>query len=661
MSNRNPGEISRRRFISYSSVPLLAAWPGIVGPGLRAEEEASQWRPGDPVGYITPKIPEVRLPPYKGERYEATVPDTLDLAERARLAVNALTEPTNPLADYELYNTVSFRTNPPSMEMHCWYPTLLPKFMWALSMMRLMSGSEQNLQVERRWMEVALKMQGPDGLIYTPIGGRPWALLGFQVRDVELPKDQILQPFVCAVMLSAMANLARRDPGGVWKKALRRLVDGMIELAVVDGDLAYYWPSCIVATKERPPRPAMPTRPFDAEGSVVPHGLVHAYGVLGYEPALVLAGKYINYLRKSFYGPDGSFRASPSSSAYVHFHAHSRGLLAMEEYAEAAGDKELMQFVVQSFELHRDQGANFTRAKREAGGSDYDIVRTPGAGLLGFIPEWANSPVWQTAETCPVVDMVALALRLSEAGAGDYWDDADRWIRNQFVENQLLETDWIYELGKKIGDPPKTGPNVSTDRVPERNRGAFASHPSPNDWDARERPGIAHCCTANGSKTLFWAWERILRYSNGKLKVNLLLNRASPWADVESYIPYEGRVQVKVKQPLELSLRIPEWVAPEQARCEVDGQERKLGWNGRYAKVGNVGAGSIVRLTFPIAERSEVVWIEKRRYKIVRKGNEVVSIDPPGIKHPLYQREHFRADRARTRKVVRFVSSEILL
>ena len=231
------------------------------------------------------------------------------------------------------------------------------------------------------------------------------------------------------------------------------------------------------------------------------------------------------------------------------------------------------------------------------------------------------------------------------------------------TENQLVKTDWAYELGEKIGDSVKTGHHVSTDRVPERNSGAFAGAPSANEWYSQETKhphALGQCCTANGSKTLFWAWERILRYSNGKLKVNLLLNRASRWADVESYIPYEGRVQVKVKQPLELSLRIPEWVAPEQASCEVDGQERKLGWNGRYAKVGNVGTGSIVRLTFPIAERSEVVWIEKRRYKIVRKGNEVVSIDPPGINGRLYQREHFRADKARTRKVVRFVSGEML-
>ena len=30
---------------------------------------------------------------------------------------------------------------------------------------------------------------------------------------------------------------------------------------------------------------------------------------------------------------------------------------------------------------------------------------------------------------------------------GDYWDDADRWIRNQFAEGQLLRADWAYRIG----------------------------------------------------------------------------------------------------------------------------------------------------------------------------------------------------------------------
>ena len=41
----------------------------------------------DPIVYVNPKAPAVELPKYAGDYYEATVPDTLDIAERARLSV----------------------------------------------------------------------------------------------------------------------------------------------------------------------------------------------------------------------------------------------------------------------------------------------------------------------------------------------------------------------------------------------------------------------------------------------------------------------------------------------------------------------------------------------------------------------------------------------
>jgi len=41
----------------------------------------------------------------RGRTYEALVPDTLDLAERARLAVNALTESLNPGSGYAIRST----------------------------------------------------------------------------------------------------------------------------------------------------------------------------------------------------------------------------------------------------------------------------------------------------------------------------------------------------------------------------------------------------------------------------------------------------------------------------------------------------------------------------------------------------------------------------
>ena len=49
--------------------------------------------------YINPKAPGAPPPAYPGDYYDTQVPATLDLAERARLCVNALTETTDP--DYD--------------------------------------------------------------------------------------------------------------------------------------------------------------------------------------------------------------------------------------------------------------------------------------------------------------------------------------------------------------------------------------------------------------------------------------------------------------------------------------------------------------------------------------------------------------------------------
>jgi len=613
----------------------------------------TDWKPGDPIGYVNPQIPEFETPPYRGERYEAMAPDTLDIAERARLALNALTEATDPQADYEVYPILVFRSNPPHMFHNSW--PIQPKFMEAASMMRLITGSDRNLHVDHAWMQVALKCMGPDGLIYTPLKGRPWAFVWWpgshQASDYTDIPGQFLNPFQHVGMINAMVHFAKRDDSGVWRDAVRRAVDGAIAAMVDKGDMAAFWPSFYIATSSSPATAEMPVEPFECEATWIPHSLVRAYRLLDYEPALTLARKSINHTRRHFYAPDGSFIASPGVPWRAHFHARARGLLTMQEYAETANDQELMQFVVSGYEYAKAQLANYDIEQ------NLRVVRTPGAELVGFFPEWANSPMGEKGETCQLSDMIAVALRLSEAGVADYWDDADRWIRNQFAEDQLTNVDWLDSLPKDVPIEPYS----STDRVPERNLGAFSGAPDPNDWTAGVHMHVVgHCCTANGSRALYWIWERILRHDDGKLRINLLLNRASRWADIDSYIPYQGRVEVKTKQPVDLSMRIPEWVTPSQTRCQVNGGDRSLGWDGRYAKIGQVKPDDIVTLTFPIAKRTDRVHIQKRPYTLVRKGNEVIHIDPPGRHCPLYQRRHYGDDTARWRKVERFVTGETI-
>jgi hypothetical protein len=90
----------------------------------------------------------------------------------------------------------------------------------------------------------------------------------------------------------------------------------------------------------------------------------------------------------------------------------------------------------------------------------------------------------------------------------------------------------------------------------------------------------------------------------------------------------------------------------------VNGEERRVSWDGRYARLGSVAPGDVATLTFPIRERTDVIHVEKQRFSLVRRGNDVVSIDPPGRYHPLSQRQHYRDGVPRWRSMGRFVSRE---
>ena len=128
-----------------------------------------------------------------------------------------------------------------------------------------------------------------------------------------------------------------------------------------------------------------------------------------------------------------------------------------------------------------------------------------------------------------------------------------------------------------------------------------------------------------------------------------------------SHIPYAGQVDVAVKKACALRVRIPEWTQSGEVRCTVNGEARPLNWDGRYALIGEVREGDLVSVCFPIAERTAEVNIEKHCYTLILRGSEVVKIDPPGQFCPLYQRDYYRHDDVRWRKMTRFVPDEQLI
>lgn len=596
------------------------------------------WRKGDPIEYIRPEIPSFEMPPYPGGRYRAMVPDTLDLAERAALAVQGLTGPTDADADYEIYWRVHFDHNPPMMQ-HDGNDHVQVKFMEALPLMRLISGSDLNRHVDRRWMEVLLHMQGPDGALYFPVKGRPWCQV--DTFGGAPGGDHYMRPYDDGRLLGAISLYSRLTGEPPWLRTGEEVVRGLVGRAVDRGDYAYFAARRYDLGETPDGQAPMPDGSTASCGGWALQGLSQFYRTTGHEAARDLATRLAYGLKDhaNWYKPDGSWVLAESG----HFHHHSLPLLAIADHAMAIGDEELLAFA--------ERGYLFGRAW--------------GHPLLGFFPEaivtgHAYADQWgNTSELCEVADMIALGLKLSLSGIGDYWDDVDRWTRNQFAEGQLCRCDWIDRLAQ---DRPRSAIDEryqTADRVAQRNLGAFATFPWLNDWYRPEWGwGISHCCTGNATRTLYYLWQNMLTHEAGALRVNLLMNRASPWADVHSHIPYRGQVDVHVKATVALSVRIPEWVEPNQVHVTVNEAPRDATYDGRYAKLGHVGAGAQVVLAFPIEERTDEIFVEKRRYRVVRRGNDVVWIDPPGRYHPLYQRAHYRQDETRWFEVSRFVSDE---
>ena len=199
------------------------------------------------------------------------------------------------------------------------------------------------------------------------------------------------------------------------------------------------------------------------------------------------------------YDSEGRFRGVP------HTHLHTRPISGLLEFAMASRDQDFIEYSKKSYEYARDSSGSATVGF---------FPSTPGAGQ-----QYSAKMVQQVArygvEGCTIADMAALAIKLSLAGAGDYWDDADRYLRNQFAEMQLLKGDFVNRLLPEDRYETWNRPEFeSSDRAVERNIGSAMSLASPNDFVGHpltwpDRPDsdhlfLMHCCTGNHARAIWY-------------------------------------------------------------------------------------------------------------------------------------------------------------
>jgi len=632
--------------------------------------------------------PEVEKPFPTTGRYEAIVPDTLDLADRARLGIHALIGQIEPKFNYECWWLLYLL--PPGVHPHSlqWWDQN-PRTLWTLPMFRTMCGSDHGTDLEEKMKASVLSYTTQEGLFLNPpfdTPGASWRSGGAGGRKMWSTEEDFTNPQGIATLLYAMIAYHLRDGDKSMRERGQQLADALSRIAIVKDDYAYYpatsdfgadytyrknsrWTDTKEAISDQD----------DPEGSVTGNiaviigALARWHAVTGDKRALATAGRLAKYVMKPQFwtgglspwtelgatkehnarevqGVHGGVERRPAAFFQAHLAAMTYTFTGLIDYAMNANDAYLKEWVRQGYEYFRNMG-------------------------LHRIGQWG--------ENCTNNMMAEIAIKLSDAGTGDYWDDVDEYIRNCLVEDQFVDLDLLKEEAKKHNLPTQLSSEYGDFTVDRflgclRDEGLIDKHgtldPTCNVSRDFPRRGLYGSCYM---EPFYFVWEAITRFCDGVAQVNLFLNRASPWLDIDSHLPYQGKVVLKNKRCRNIHVRIPKWVDRRAITCRSADTNLAFSWAGNFLILSGLSGDETVTVEFPMVETVETYhlltrevgpkWWEHKdelpTYIFHMKGSTCIKAEFPNRAkftsleplYPVYQRAHYNANSAPMKTVKRYV------
>ena len=548
----------------------------------------------------------------------AARPDTLNLEDVVQRALQHMANVPDRSQGYVPYFNFRIRPDPPTMQHSQWNYNAQGRLVDAFILARQMTGSSQFGDIEERMRTNLLKGFSEDIHLF--------------FRDHSSYTEHVAHMHDQRTVLMGLVTwyLATGSPIVLGHaKEMVRAIDALTKQTATGN----HYPSQVYHPNDGWRKPYLQT-----EGDHTPASgrqlmpILRYLEISGDDVALELAERfaYHNAFESGVFGADGSL-----SSVSAHVHSALGTVAGLLKYGSLASDMRLVEVGKRVFDWIYEKGGSF-----------------------GWVPEGMRKE--EVCETCCVADMVECAILLAKAGYQHYWNHAERFVRNQLVENQLCDIDWI-------------GPGKMDDddvEIAERILGAFAGWALPNDFTSGEkatvmadgeRYDIMECCTPHAVHGLYIAWANIVTRDATGVHVNLLLNRDTRWLEVISYLPYEGKVELLIHDAPRVYVRLPDWVDKGSTRLEVDGSEREAHWVGDYVRVGELTSGQLVRLTFLLRTEKRKETVYGKEYWVEWKGDTVVGISPEGEVLPLYRRAYMKGDRAPLRETTLHVPDQDLV
>jgi hypothetical protein len=278
-----------------------------------------------------------------------------------------------------------------------------------------------------------------------------------------------------------------------------------------------------------------------------------------------------------------------------------------------------------------DTYSGIIRCARAGGNLDRKEVVTRAHLLFEWVKQNYTTPYgWvadsvgsETCETCTISSAIRLALELIKEGHAGYWDDVERFVRNQAIQNQFRDVD---SLG------------IEDEATVRGLTGAFESYAAPNTLIASRSAGIEGCCINGGIRAFFLAYANAIQESDEAIQINLLVSNATQGVRVVSHLPFEGQLDLYPRSRKPLKVRLPKWLRAGDVTAKgPPGLQQAVDSEGNFMCLTGATPGTRIALTFKPRETDVTSVVARHHYDVAWRADSVIKLGPAGEPYPIYR------------------------
>jgi hypothetical protein len=538
---------------------------------------------------------------------------TVDIRGRASLCLDQMLEMNDPRFDCVPYIGASIGEDKPHFVHHCMdYSEVLPHVIYGMTAARQLSGSTKGEAIQQRQRELFLSLLNRnDGLVYTK--DSPWN--HFNPITMGLWEQ--------ARSLYALIYWYQDSKEEILTQRMDTMVASLFSLSSQVGRMRVFPDKVLDDSIMRVWGPGALIDPLlkyqEMTGSAKAGALAEG-----------LAWFYLDE-RNGFFAPQGDCRGP--------FRPAMAAVNGISKLACLKGDEVLI-----------------------------DRARAIHNHAVSMCTSYGSTPCYEPA--CSGMELNMSALYLGRAGKEEYYDQIDRFVRNQTCEAQFLDAgEWVEGKAHKgrLLEPKFVYRNYPEDLeilpyddyedIIQRCIGGFMWC-TPNEHSFMPA-SIMNCCSSHAMRSFQIVWENTLIRRLHRVDVNFHYNVDNEIGRVTSHEPSLGRVTVTLKDDAqELRIRVPEYAVRREVSVDIDGRPCDVRTEGRYICAANVRKSSAVTLNFPLCERqtTEVHYEvgapgsgprKVATYEAWWRGNTVTAILPQSAAEKrLYKHEHVEAPEA---------------